>query len=210
MSARLLLAVSTVCLLATTPVLADVAALQAGWDQAMYLTDDSHREQALEHLAEQARVAAAAHPDDAALLIWEGIILSSYAGEKGGLGALGLVKEARASLEKAIAEDPNALDGSAYTTLGSLYYKVPGWPLGFGSDKKARQNLEAGLRIDPHGIDSNYFMGEFLFEQGDYEGARRHLVAALHAPARQGRAAADEGRRREARALLERADRKSH
>ncbi len=40
------------------------------------------------------------------------------------------MKEARASLEAALKIAPEALDGSAYTSLGSLYYQVPGWPLG--------------------------------------------------------------------------------
>lgn len=195
--------------LSAGPACADVASLQSGWDRAMYRTDDDHRRKAMERLAEQARAEVAAHPDDAALLIWEGIILSSYAGEKGGFGALGLVKEARASLQQALDHDPTALDGSAYTTLGSLYYKVPGWPLGFGSDKKARKNLQAALKIDPDGIDTNYFMGEFLYEQGNYDDARRYLSNALDAPARPGRELADQGRRGEIRTLLTRIEEES-
>ena len=45
------------------------------------------------------------------------------------LGALGLAKQARADFEQAIKLDPTALDGSAYTSLGVLYYSVPGWPV---------------------------------------------------------------------------------
>ncbi len=203
------LTAGAVCLFLIAGARADVAGLQSGWDQAMYRTADDHRAKVLEGLADQARSEAAAHPDDATLLTWEGIILSSYAGEKGGLGALALVKEARVSLEQAIENDPRALNGSAYVTLGSLYYKVPGWPLGFGNDKKARRNLEAGLAIDPHGIDANYFMGEFLFEQRDYDGARRYLTTALDAPPRPGRALADQGRRAAIRALLAEVEKKS-
>ena len=58
-----------------------------------------------------------------------------------------------------------ALDGSAYTSLGTLYYKVPGFPIGFGDHKKARQLLEAALKVNPDGIDSNYFYGEYLFDE---------------------------------------------
>jgi hypothetical protein len=70
-------------------------------------------------------------------LIWEGIINSSWAGAIGGLGALGKVKAAKASLEQAMKLDPNALQGSAYTSLGTLYDQVPGWPIGFGDADKA-------------------------------------------------------------------------
>ena len=72
-------------------------------------------------------------------------MLSSLAGEKGGMGALSLVKQARADFEAALKLDPRALDGAAYTSLGALYYQVPGWPLGFGDDDQARQMLKKGL-----------------------------------------------------------------
>jgi len=182
--------------------LADVAALQSEWAEIMYNMAPDQREDALALLADKARKEVAEHPNDAGLLIWRGIIVSTQAGEKGGLGALGLTKEARASLEAALAVDETALQGSAYTSLGSLYYKVPGWPIGFGSDKKARENLTRALAINPDGIDPNYFMGEFLLEEGDYAQAQQYLNKALRAPDRPGRALADRGRRQEIQALL--------
>jgi tetratricopeptide (TPR) repeat protein len=192
--------------LVTGSVTADVASLQTAWARAMYQVDDDARQDAMADLAERARTEAEAHPEDPGVLIWNGIILSSYAGEKGGLGALGLVKEARRSLEHSLELDPAALQGSAHTSLGSLYYKVPGWPLGFGSDKEARKHLRAALNLNPTGIDPNYFMGEFLVEQGESEAARRHLETALAAPDRPGRELADQGRRVEIRNLLARID----
>lgn len=187
---------------------ADVAGLQQEWAKVMYALGPDEREPALAMLADRARQEVAVNPEDADLLIWRGIIVSTYAGEKGGLGALRLAKEARASLEAALAIDDSALQGSAYTSLGSLYYKVPGWPLGFGDDKKARAFLTRALEINPSGIDSNFFMGEFLFEEGAYAEARAYLVKAAQAPDRQGRALADDGRRSEIRALMEKVERK--
>jgi tetratricopeptide (TPR) repeat protein len=193
----------TVAMLVTVlPALADVASVAQSWDDIMYHQAPAAREQALKTLTETARAEVAAKPKDAALLIWYGIVESSYAGEKGGLGALGLAKDARAALELAIDLDPTALEGSAYTSLGTLYYKVPGWPIGFGSDKKARENLEKALTLNPTGIDPNYFMGEFLFAQGDYAHAKSSLTTALASPDRPGRPLGDEGRRGEVRALL--------
>lgn len=80
------------------------------------------------------------------MLIWSAIIDSSWAGAKGGLGALSLVKQARSDLEKAISIDPNALQGSAWTSLGALYYQVPGWPIGFGDKNKAEEMLKKHWR----------------------------------------------------------------
>src|SRR5690606_30096731 len=122
---------------------------------------------------------------------------------KGGLGALSSVKSAKKSLEQALEIDPKALSGSAYTSLGSLYYQVPGWPIGFGDNKKALEYLKKGLEINPDGIDSNYFYGDYLFREGDLDGAERALRKALQAAPRKGREDADAGRRGEINQLLD-------
>jgi Tfp pilus assembly protein PilF len=137
--------------------------------------------------------------------VWEGIVVSSWAGEKGGLGALGLVKDAKALYERALGIAPEALDGSAYNSLGVLYYKVPGWPIGFGDRKRADELLQSALKLNPKGIDPNFFYGEFLLEQKRPADALVYLDRALQAPARPGRQIADAGRREEARALIEKA-----
>ena len=127
------------------------------------------------------------------------------AGEKGGLGALGLVKQAKALYESAIRIDGNALDGSAYNSLGVLYYKVPGWPIGFGDKNTARELLQKALAINPKGIDPNFFYGEYLLETDQAAEAMTYLQRAVQAPARPGRQVADAGRREEARQLIEKA-----
>ncbi|CAI09690.1 conserved hypothetical protein [Aromatoleum aromaticum EbN1] len=176
--------------------------LQSRWAEINYRLPQDEREAAFEKLAQAADQAVKTEPDAAELLIWRGIILSTWAGAKGGLGALGLVKEARSNLEAAVAIDPQALNGSAYTSLGSLYYQVPGWPIGFGDKKRAEALLQKALEINPNGIDPNYFYGDYLFRQKRYAQAREALVRAQAAPDRPGRKLADEGRRAEIRTLL--------
>lgn len=181
----------------------DVVRLQQQWEQIRYRTPAPAREAQLERLLGEARKATAANPGSADLLIWQAIIESTYAGEKGGLGALSNAKAAKAALEQALVINPDALAGSAYTSLGSLYYQVPGWPIGFGDDKKALELLKKGLAINPDGIDANYFYGDYLFRKGDYAQATQVLNKALQAPPRPGRALADEGRRKEIEQLLD-------
>jgi len=176
--------------------------LQQQWAIAKYQTDKTERAKAFEALAKQAREIERQQPDNAEVLVWVAIILSTYAGEKGGPGALGLVKDAKALLEKAEAIDPNVLNGSIYTSLGSLYYQVPGWPLSFGDYDKARAYLEKSLLIDPDGIDSNYFYGDFMLRDGKYQQAANVLKKALAAAPRPGRPIADAGRKEEIRAAL--------
>lgn len=185
---------------AATP---DLLEIQQRWARIRYQLPEPERAAAFEQLARDAGALVAAHPQQAEPLIWQGIVLSTWAGAKGGLGALKLVKEARQALEAALAIDETALQGSAHTSLGSLYYQVPGWPLGFGDDKQAEHHLQKALSINPDGIDPNFFFGDFLLTQGKPERARPYLDKALRAPARPGREVADAGRREEVRALLE-------
>lgn len=182
--------------------------LQTRWAEINYQTPEKQREEAFAKLVTQADAALASEPKAPELLIWRGIILSTEAGAKGGLGALGLVKEAKASLEQALAIDPQALAGSTYTSLGSLYYQVPGWPIGFGDDEKAEKMLTQALAINPDGLDPNYFYGDFLQRQKRYEEARAALEKALAAKDRPGRELADNGRRAEATALLQQVESK--
>jgi len=180
----------------------DVRALQDEWAQIKYARPAAEQEKALAELTKNADAVRGRHPGRAEPQIWYGIIAGSYAGARGGLGALSLAKEAKKAFEQALELDPKALDGSAYTSLGSLYYQVPGWPIGFGDDAKARELLEKALAVNPDGIDANYFYGDFLYRKGDREGARRALSKALKAPPRAERALADQGRRKEIEALL--------
>lgn len=180
----------------------EVHALQAEWAQIKYQRAATEQEKAFEALTRAADEVRARYASRAEPQIWYGIIAASYAGARGGLGALSVVKRAKKALEQALEIDAKALEGSAYTSLGSLYYQVPGWPLGFGDDDKARELLQRALALNPDGIDPNYFLGDFLHRRGDAEGARQALEKALKAPPRPDRQLADEGRRKEIESLL--------
>lgn len=180
-----------------------VADLQHDWEVIRYQSPPGDRAKAFEALAVKAHKVSEAFPGRAEPLVWEGIVVSSWAGEKGGLGALGLAKQAKSLYEAAIAIDGNALEGSAYNSLGVLYYKVPGWPIGFGDNDKAKELLQKALALNPKGIDPNFFYGEYLIETRQPQQAVTYLERALQAPPRPGRRIADTGRREEARELLE-------
>ena len=184
------------------PVDDAVVELQRDWEVVRYQTPAAEREKRFESLAAKAHKVSEAFPGRSEPLVWEGIVVSSWAGEKGGLGALGLAKQAKAAYEQAIQIDGKALDGSAYNSLGVLYYKVPGWPLGFGDKDKAKELLLKALALNPQGIDPNYFYAEYLVETKHADEAVPFLERALQAPPRPGRQIADSGRREEVRALL--------
>jgi hypothetical protein len=112
--------------------------LQKDWAVANYELQRDEQEQAVEQLIEKASKAVVMEPNNAELLIRKSIIESTCARKASGLIALHLIKSARADLETAMEIDPMAPNGSAYTSLGALYYQVPSWPIAFGSSKKAR------------------------------------------------------------------------
>ncbi|MBA6420869.1 tetratricopeptide repeat protein [Pseudomonas neustonica] len=181
---------------------ADIAPLQQRWAEIQYQLPDKEKPAAFEALAAEAEQVSQNEPDSAPALIWHGIILSSWAGAEGGLGALGKVKQAKAELEKALAIDPEALNGSAYTSLGALYYQVPGWPIGFGDDDQAEALLKRALELNPDGIDSNFFWADYLLDQNRYAEAKAALLKAQAAAPRPERPLADQGRQAEIRERL--------
>jgi len=201
---RGLMALLVVLGLAFLPIAnaATVDDLQAGWDNANFQLTGKEQSESFASLIAAADAYTAANPADADGWVWSGIIKSSFAGIEGGLGALGLAKQAKADFEQSLKLDANAMQGSASTSLGTLYAGVPGWPLGFGDDKKAEEFLLKGLALDPAGIDSNYFYAKFLREEGRSVEARKYYEAALLTPPRPGREVADSGRQAEIRAAL--------
>jgi tetratricopeptide (TPR) repeat protein len=189
-------------------VLADIKPLQDRWAEVNYALAEDDREKAFAELLATADKVVSSNPDKAEALIWRGIIKSSYANAKGGLGALSVAEGSKADLEQAITLDPTALQGSAYTSLGVLYSKVPGWPIGFGDSKKAKELLLKALEQNPQGIDPNYFYADYLAGKRDWAQALRYLEIAKAAAPRPGRESADAGRQQEIANLLAKVQKK--
>lgn len=192
----------------------DLVQLQKSWEKLKYQTPLAQQEKGFEELLTQSQKITSQYPGHAEPLIWEGIIEGTFAGVRNGISgqiaALSLVKSAKKSFDEAIKLNPNALHGSAYTSLGSLYYQVPPWPIAFGDNEKAKELLLKGLELNPDGIDANYFYGDYLFKRGDLTKAEQVLKKALQAPPREGREGADEGRKKEINELLKKiAEKKS-
>ena len=188
---------------ANSPLMDSILQIQHDWARIKYQTPDKDQQLgAIHQLETKADALALQYADSPEAMIWKGIILSTDAGLDQGLSALGKVRDARALFELAIKINPDALNGSAYTSLGSLYYQVPGWPLAFGSNTKAEEFLKKALAINPDGIDPNYFYGDFLLQDKRYKEARTYFQHALAAPDRPERPDADTGRRQEIKQAL--------
>lgn len=183
-------------------VTADVIALRSEWDTVNFTLKKEDQVKPLEALIQKAAALHKANPGNAPVLIWEGIIHATYAGAKGGLGALGECKTAKGLFEQAIVVDPGALNGAAYTSVGSLYYQVPGWPVGFGDDEKAEEMLKQGIALGPQDLDAHYFYGDFLVQQKRWQEAVDVLQAGLATLVDPQRPLFQKGRRGEMSRLL--------
>lgn len=192
-----------------SPMEQEISVLQQEWARIKYQVSDKDMQlDAIHKLENQAASVTAKYPNNAEPKIWEGIILSTDAGIVKGLSALGKVEKAKDLFEASLKQNPKALDGSAHTSLGSLYYQVPGWPVAFGDDDEAEKHLKQALSMNPNGIDPNYFYGDFLLQDNRLEEAKAYLNKALQAPKRPERPLADAGRQQEIKAALAQIDQK--
>ena len=183
---------------------ADLRHVEQEWARIKYqVADEDAQLSQMETLAKQTAKICKRYQGRAEPLAWDGIVTSTEAGFAGTFAALDLARDARKMLEQAAKIDPAVLNGAVPTSLGALYYLVPGFPLGFGDDDKAREYLEEGLAMNPDGLDSNFFYGDFLFSQDDYKDAATVLEHGLQAPVSHDRPVWDAGRRAEIRALLD-------
>lgn len=163
-------------------VLADQ--IDSEWAEAFYNVPEDQKVPRLKELLVRAQKFRERFPKRAEPLILEAILLCSLAGVDWGINSLAQIEQSRDLLIKSIDLDPRAMDAAAYITLGNFYFRLPGWPLSFGDDRQARQYLQSAVALFPDAIDSNYFMGDFLLDQGEYAAALPYLDKAEHAPVR--------------------------
>lgn len=173
----------------------ELHALQQRWAKVNYTMTGDEQITAFTSLVSRANELVLSEPKNAGYWAWLGICQSTSAAAIGGTDALSLAKKAKASFEKSLKLDGDALEGVATFSLGTLYHKVPGWPLSFGSDKEAKKLLSKAVERHPFSIDTNFFYGEFLFNDGDSEDAKAYLLRAKQAPPRADRPIADKYRR---------------
>jgi tetratricopeptide (TPR) repeat protein len=170
--------------------------LSIKWETAKFeVSPGDEQTRQMDALGEEADALLEKYPDRVEAMIWDGILTSERASLTSAFAALRLAKRARGTLEKAYELDPAALDAGAPTSLGVLYYRVPGWPIGFGDTDKARQLLEQATKLAPQGLDAWYFYGDFLYSQSEYPGAIAAFQHALAIPVHPDRPLWDKSRR---------------
>jgi tetratricopeptide (TPR) repeat protein len=165
--------------------------IESEWAKIYYNTPKQKQSFAFEQLIDKVKTISTQHSEKSEPIIWEAIIKATNADNQNGIAAIKSIHQARDLLIKAIKIDPYAMDGSAYLTLGTLYYMTPKWPIGFGDEKIAQQMLKKALLINPYAIENNYYYGDFLLTKNMFNEAKEYFKRTLSIPAREKQSFAD-------------------
>jgi tetratricopeptide (TPR) repeat protein len=176
--------------------------IESEWASIYYRTPKQKRGPEYCRLLDRTIILAKLHPKSAEPIIWEAIVKATNADHQDPVSALKAIHEARDLLLKAIDINPQAMSGSAYVTLGTLYYMAPKWPIGFGDEATAEKMLQTALKINPTGIDSNYFYGDFLLSNNRLNEAETYFKRAITVPARKEQLFADNQLKEDAKIAL--------
>ena len=176
------------------------------WAVALYASSEQEKEIALTKLLRDVRAFAASHSDNPEAVAWHGIIARECTRTRCRSRSKQLRKEARDALLKAEALDPYALGGRIYANLGALYSQTSSAFGGFGSQVKGIGYLWRAIVIDPHGLESNYLYAELLVGEKNFDEAREVLLKASEMPVRPTHLLADQGRKQDIRALLQKVE----
>ncbi len=178
----ILLLVSSVCF--ANSLTESLNSIESEWAAAYYGLPKEKQQAAYPILLDKLQQLTQSYPNDARVIYWQALVKATSADYQSPLTALQSVHDVRDLLIKAIAINPQVMNGAAYVVLGTLYDKVPSWPIAFGNDNTAKTMLETALKINPNGIASNYFYGKFLLAHDDTPAAKQYFNKALAAPIR--------------------------
>lgn len=185
---------------------ADLQQVIADWEVANFTLEGDAQKEAFDVLLGQAEALRASPTASAQDLLWAGIIESSYAGEIGGLSALGHAKQAKKDFESALDGGDPEVTPAALASLGTLHSKVPGWPIGFGNDKKAKKFFEDAEQAGAASLDFYMMYTEYALSKGMKDKALSLLQASEQVPPRSDRQVTDAARFAERSAYYERLD----
>lgn len=206
---NLLLAMLGILLLASSNTIAEPNALEQAnklndeWEVIFYSLPSNQQAERFKALLPRIRELQTKYPNRAEPLIIEAVTLCTLVAAEWSFGALSDIEKSKELLIKAIALDPNAMEGAAYIALGNLYYRLLGWPISFGDDDLARQNLETAVKLFPNEVDTNYFMGDYWLGEDEYEKALPYLEKAEKSEIRSHHSLSDHHTKAETQKALE-------
>jgi hypothetical protein len=176
--------------------------IQDRWAEIKYRSPAKQQADLYNELSEKVRQISAANPNFPPALIWEGIVVSSEAGARGGLGGLSLAKDAKKVLEESLKLDEKSPQRLRLYQPRRALRQGSRLAAGLRRQEKSRGAFPQVPERQP-GRDRPELL---LRRVPDRPGARRRRPQlsgkSAQAAPRPGRELADQGRRQEIQALL--------
>lgn len=161
----------------TTPCQA-LPELEHRWAEIRYQIPEKQRLQAFNNELTEIGKDPSDCQQSATYQLIQAMIKGSMAKLQNRLDALKMIRQIEAHLQSSIKTDPTIMNGMSWTLLGLLYDKSPGWPFSIGDDKAAKHAYQKGLELNPEGINTNFYYGDFLRRKKKTEQARQYLMKA--------------------------------
>jgi len=183
-------------------IISEINLIESSWATIYYSENNDQQRLHYPALIRKTEALSKKYPDTIEPVIWKAILIATNATYESPFTALESINTAKELLEYSIKKQPDALEGAAQVVLATLYYMTPGWPISFGNNKRAEHLFQTALKINPLGIDSNYFYGDYLLSQGNTKKAQTYFKRALESPVRQHQKFADTQLKQEALTAL--------
>jgi tetratricopeptide (TPR) repeat protein len=124
---------------------------------------------------DQAEKALQLNPESIPGNFWKAAAIGKQGLDIGIGKALKAVGPMRDSLKIVEKKDEKYENAGVHRALGRLYFKLPGWPLSFGSNSKALEHFKRAVELAPNHAGNRIFYAEVLLKKGMKEDARKEL-----------------------------------
>lgn len=150
--------------------------------QAQLESDKERRIQLFENAIETADQALALNANDVRGLFWKAAAMGKVAEDSGIINALRMLRPMESMLLKVIELDEHYENAGAHRALGRMYHQLPGFPISFGSNRKALMHLKRAHELFPRDVITRAFYAELLYDSGRKAEARKHAEFVLATP----------------------------
>lgn len=150
--------------------------------EAQLERDKNRRIQLFENCIAVADHALVLNASDVRGLFWKAAAMGKMAEDSGIVNALRMIGPMENLLLRVVALDEQYENAGAHRALGRIYHKLPGFPISFGSNRKALIHLERAHELFPRDVITRAFYAELLYDVGRKEEARKHADFVLAAP----------------------------
>jgi len=144
--------------------------------------DKKRRIQLFENCITVADKALALNGNEVRGLFWKAAAMGKMAEDSGVVNALRMLRPMEKMLLNVVALDEKYENAGGHRALGRMYHKLPGFPISFGSNRKALKHLKRAHELFPQDVITRAFYAELLYDEGNIDEARKHADFVLAAP----------------------------